>query len=75
MTASRMKTTCLAVALSLGLPPALRPQIPAAAVEVTGAVAHPLRLAAADLAAFPRASVETRAASPSGTMACGCTKS
>lgn len=50
----------LALCLLVGAVPALRPQTPPVAVEVNGAVAQPLRLSAGDLAAMPRASVETR---------------
>lgn len=56
-----MKIISLAGFLLLSLASALRPQAPAAAaLEVAGAVATPLRLTAADLAALPRAGVETR---------------
>lgn len=61
MTTSCMKILPLALFLLMSLTPALRPQTPAAAaVEVAGAVATPLRLTAADMVALPRASVETR---------------
>lgn len=55
-----MKNLPFAVFVLLGLAPLVWPQAPAAAVEVTGAVATPLRLTAVNLAALPRASVETR---------------
>lgn len=56
-----MTSLPLALLLLLSHAAALQPQTPAAAaVEVVGAVATPLRLTAAGLAALPRASVETR---------------
>jgi DMSO/TMAO reductase YedYZ molybdopterin-dependent catalytic subunit len=55
-----MQILASATLLLLGLGASVQPHPPAAVVEVTGAVATPLRLTASNLAAMPRAAVETR---------------